>query len=55
VSEKGRALMMPDEIRRLDEGMTVVIEQGFNAYLLWRLKYWVDFPGEQFDENPMHQ
>jgi len=51
----GRALMMPDEVRRLASSKVIVLEQGKNPQILDRLDYLEDkeFRG-YFDDNPMY-
>ncbi len=48
-----RALLMPDEVRRLPPNNVIVLEQGKPAQLLARLNYLTD-PEYQglFDDNP---
>jgi type IV secretion system protein VirD4 len=56
-AEKGRRLMMPDEILRMnpEEGMQLIFVQGRDPVLARRIVYYTDpaFAG-QFDDNPHH-
>jgi type IV secretion system protein VirD4 len=56
--EKGRRLMMPDEVLRMhpDEGMQLVFVQGRDPVLARRIVYYKDplFAG-QYDPNPHHE
>jgi len=53
-SERGRALMTPDEIRRLPEHQQIVLMQGQSGLVADKLRYFGDpeFEG-LFDENPL--
>jgi len=55
IQNHGRALMMPDEVRRLASSKVIVLEQGKSPQILTRLDYLRDeeFKG-YFDENPMY-
>jgi len=54
-SETGRALLTPDEVRRLAGTEVLVVERGLPVARLGRLNYLTD-PEHvgQFDSNPMH-
>jgi type IV secretion system protein VirD4 len=55
LSEKGRRLLTPDEVRRLDRGMQLLFVKGGDAILSRRLDYRTDpeFRG-RFDPNPLY-
>lgn len=55
VSEKGRRLLMPDEVRRLDRDLQLVFVKGCDPILARRINYLRDmtFRG-QFDPNPQY-
>jgi type IV secretion system protein VirD4 len=55
VSEKGRRLLTPDEVRRLDRGLQLLFLKGSDPILARRLDYRDDpeFRG-QFDPNPQY-
>ncbi|MQA92724.1 MAG: TraM recognition domain-containing protein [Gemmatimonas sp.] len=55
VSEKGRRLLTPDEVRRLDRDLQVVFLKGHNPIVTRRLNFLTDplFRG-QFDPNPQY-
>lgn len=54
--EKGRRLLMPDEVRRLDRGLQLVFVKGCEPILARRLDYLTDpaFRG-QFDPTPQYE
>lgn len=56
-AEKGRRLMMADEILRMnpEEGMQLIFVQGRDPVLARRIVYYTD-PAftDQFDDNPHH-
>jgi type IV secretion system protein VirD4 len=56
VSEKGRRLLTPDEVRRLDRHLQLVFVKGLDPILARRLNYLrePDFRG-QFDPNPHYE
>lgn len=56
VAEKGRRLMMPDEVRRLDRTLQLLFVRGCDPLLTKRLDYLRDpaFRG-QFDRNPQYE
>jgi type IV secretion system protein VirD4 len=56
ISEKGRRLLMPDEVRRLGRDLQVVFVKGSDPVLARRLDYLTDplFRG-QFDSNPQYE
>ena len=52
---QARALMTPDEVRRLGPHRVMVFEQGRPAQMLQRLNYLSDRESRRcFDDNPMH-
>ena len=54
-SAMGRALLTPDEVRRLDRSRVLVLEQGRLPVMLQRLNYLSDKESEGFfDSNPMY-
>lgn len=55
VSEKGRRLLMPDEVRRLDRDLQLVFVKGCDPIMARRINYLRDpeFQG-QFDANPQY-
>lgn len=55
LSEKGRRLLTPDEVRRLDRGMQLLFVKGGDPILARRLDYRTDpeFRG-RFDRNPLY-
>jgi len=56
IHNHGRALRMPDEIRRMCDRWVVVLEQGMKPFRLERLDYRTDKEcRKRFDENPMHR
>jgi len=56
ISEKGRRLLMPDEVRRLDRDLQLVFVKGSDPILARRINYLSDpeFRG-QFDANPQYE
>ncbi len=56
VSERGRRLLTPDEVRRLPRGQALVFVRGEDPLLVDRVKYLTDreFRG-MFDSNPLHR
>lgn len=56
VSEKGRRLLMPDEVRRLDRDLQLVFVKGCDPIIARRINYLFDpeFRG-QFDSNPQYE
>ncbi|MGH7576779.1 MAG: type IV secretory system conjugative DNA transfer family protein [Longimicrobiales bacterium] len=56
VSEKGRRLLTPDEVRRLDRDLQLVFVRGCDPLLARRVNYLDDpaFRG-QFDANPQYE
>jgi len=54
-SERGRALLTPDEVRRLSPNQQIVLMQGESGLLADKLCYFADpeFDG-LFDDNPLH-
>jgi len=54
-SERGRALLTPDEVRRLSPDQQIVLMQGQSGLLADKLCYFADpeFDG-LFDDNPLH-
>jgi type IV secretion system protein VirD4 len=55
-AEKGRRLLTPDEVRRLDRNHELLFLKGSEPLLARRINYLTDleFSG-QFDANPQHQ
>jgi type IV secretion system protein VirD4 len=55
ISEKGRRLLTPDEVRRLDRDLQLVFVKGCDPIVARRLNYLTDpiFRG-QFDPNPQY-
>jgi len=55
IHNHGRALRLPDEVRRLSDRWVIVLEQGMRPFLLKRLDYRTDREcRKRFDDNPMH-
>jgi type IV secretion system protein VirD4 len=54
-SERGRRLLLPDEVRKMDSDAELLFVKGTNPLLVQRLNYLSDpeFAGG-YDENPMH-
>ena len=54
VSERGRALLTPDEVRRLPSDHQIVVMQGLPALVAQKLRYYDDPEFEDlFDDNPL--
>jgi type IV secretion system protein VirD4 len=54
-SERGRRLLLPDEVRKMDSDAELLFVKGTDPLLVQRLNYLsdVEFTGT-YDENPMH-
>jgi type IV secretion system protein VirD4 len=55
ISEKGRKLLLPDEVMRMDRDKQLLLVKGSNPMVLDKLYYYADKEfKDMYDDNPMH-